>query len=69
MGWFFAPLRILYSEFVRFINYENVLSDGLLYPKALSKYDKSGAIGESAADRSRVMPFALSFGSLIPGRA
>ena len=38
-------------------------------PKALSKYDKSDAIGESTADRSRVMPFALSFVSLIPGRA
>ena len=39
------------------------------YPKAVSKYDKSGAIGESTADRSRVVPFALSFTSLIPGRA
>ena len=38
-------------------------------PKALSKYDKSGAIGESAANRSRVMPFALLLASLIPGRA
>ena len=34
------------------------------YPKALSKYDKSGA-----ADQSRVMPFALSFASSIPGHA
>ena len=39
------------------------------YPKALSKYDKSGTIGDSAADQSRVMPFALSFASSIPGRA
>ena len=34
------------------------------YPKAVSKYDKNGAIGESAADRSidgEITPFYLFF--------